>query len=95
MTYTVFQDRIARINDVLCTVNLVGWDARTMLPPSGGVKARVQQIATLGLPLSGRVWTGMAKTLILCSPSAVQPPQRIHKMNPSRDLPINKASIRP
>ena len=46
MTYAVFQSHIARINDVLCAVNLMGWDARTMMPP-GGVNARGQQVATL------------------------------------------------
>ncbi len=46
MTYAAFQDQIARINDVLCAVNLMGWDARTMMP-QGGVEARGQQVATL------------------------------------------------
>lgn len=46
MSYAVFQTQIARINDVLCTVNLLGWDARTMMPP-GGIEARGQQVATL------------------------------------------------
>jgi carboxypeptidase Taq len=46
MTYAAFQSQIARINDVLCTVNLMAWDARTMLPP-GGVNARGEQVATL------------------------------------------------
>lgn len=46
MTYTSFEAEIARINDVLCAVNLLTWDARTMMPP-GGVDARGKQIATL------------------------------------------------
>ncbi|MGV8953925.1 MAG: carboxypeptidase M32, partial [Cypionkella sp.] len=46
MSYAAFQDQIARINDVLCTVNLMGWDARTMMP-AGGVEARGFQVATL------------------------------------------------
>ena len=46
MSYADFQTQIARINDVLCAVNLMGWDARTMMP-SGGVEARGQQVATL------------------------------------------------
>ena len=46
MSYADFQRRIARINDVLCTINLMGWDARTMMPP-GGVDARGRQVATL------------------------------------------------
>ncbi len=46
MTYASFEAEIARINDVLCAVNLLTWDARTMMPP-GGVDARGKQIATL------------------------------------------------
>lgn len=46
MTYASFESEIARINDVLCAVNLLTWDARTMMPP-GGVDARGKQIATL------------------------------------------------
>ncbi|MGB2894481.1 MAG: hypothetical protein WBC03_16190, partial [Albidovulum sp.] len=37
---------MARINDVICAVNLLGWDARTMMPP-GGIDARGHQVATL------------------------------------------------
>lgn len=46
MTYATFQNHIARINDVLCAVNLMDWDSRTMMPP-GGVDARGRQVATL------------------------------------------------
>lgn len=46
MTYAAFQSQISRINDVLCTINLLGWDARTMMP-AGGVDARGHQVATL------------------------------------------------
>ncbi|WP_299819645.1 carboxypeptidase M32 [uncultured Jannaschia sp.] len=46
MSYADFQARIARINDVLCTLNLLAWDSRTMMPP-GGVDARAEQVATL------------------------------------------------
>ena len=46
MSYADFQGQIARINDVLCTINLMGWDARTMMP-AGGVDARGRQVATL------------------------------------------------
>lgn len=46
MTYPAFQTEIARINDILCTVNLLSWDARTVMPP-GGVETRGRQIATL------------------------------------------------
>ena len=46
MSYADFQHRIARINDVLCTLNLLAWDSRTMMPP-GGVEARAEQVSTL------------------------------------------------
>ena len=46
MSYADFQERIARINDILCAVNLLSWDSRTVMPP-GGVDARGRQIATL------------------------------------------------
>ena len=46
MSYAAFQSEIGRINDILCTVNLLSWDARTVMPP-GGMDARGRQIATL------------------------------------------------
>lgn len=46
MSYQDFQTEIGRINDILCTVNLLSWDARTVMPP-GGVESRGRQIATL------------------------------------------------
>ena len=46
MSYAAFQSEIARVNDILSTVNLLSWDARTMMP-AGGVATRGQQIATL------------------------------------------------
>ncbi|MGV8985222.1 MAG: carboxypeptidase M32 [Cypionkella sp.] len=46
MSYDAFQTEIGRINDILCSVNLLSWDARTVMPP-GGVEARGRQIATL------------------------------------------------
>lgn len=46
MSYADFQHRIARINDILCTLNLLAWDGRTMMPP-GGIDARAEQVATL------------------------------------------------
>lgn len=53
MSYAAFEARIARLNDIICTVNLLAWDARTMMPP-GGVDARGHQVATL---------TGLARDL--------------------------------
>lgn len=41
-----FQRRTGEINDLLCILNLLNWDARTQMPP-GGVKSRGQQMATL------------------------------------------------
>ncbi|MEZ5777027.1 MAG: carboxypeptidase M32 [Paracoccaceae bacterium] len=53
MSYSAFENQIARINDIICAVNLLAWDSRTMMPP-GGVDARGHQIATL---------TGLARDL--------------------------------
>jgi carboxypeptidase Taq len=46
MSFARFETEIAGINDILCAVNLLTWDARTMMP-AGGVDARGKQIATL------------------------------------------------
>jgi carboxypeptidase Taq len=46
MSFAAFETEIAKINDILCAVNLLTWDSRTMMP-QGGVEARGQQIATL------------------------------------------------
>ena len=46
MSYAAFEAEVARVNDLLCAVNLLTWDARTVMPP-GGVEARGKQIATL------------------------------------------------
>ena len=43
---TDFNTHIARINDVLCAVNALEWDARVMMP-AGGAETRGHQIATL------------------------------------------------
>lgn len=50
-----FHTRISQLNDILCTVNTLNWDARTQMPP-GGAKSRGQQIATL---------MGLARDMIL------------------------------
>ena len=41
-----FQRRSAELNDLLCVMNALTWDARTQMPPGGGA-ARAQQLATL------------------------------------------------
>ncbi|SDF01493.1 carboxypeptidase M32 [Limimaricola pyoseonensis] len=41
-----FADRVARINDLLCTVNLLNWDARVTMPKRGA-ETRGHQVATL------------------------------------------------
>ncbi|WP_293910405.1 carboxypeptidase M32 [Deinococcus sp.] len=41
-----FQRRSGEINDLLCILNLLNWDARTQMPPGGG-SVRSQQLATL------------------------------------------------
>ncbi|WP_182911565.1 carboxypeptidase M32 [Paracoccus sp. JM45] len=47
--------RVGRLNDVLCTVNILNWDARTQMA-AGGAETRGQQIATL---------MGIARQMIL------------------------------
>src|SRR5689334_21937907 len=44
--YQQFQEHIAEINDVLNTINILKWDARTQMPP-GGAETRGYQLATL------------------------------------------------
>ncbi|MBC7738154.1 MAG: carboxypeptidase M32 [Candidatus Saccharibacteria bacterium] len=46
MTYAAFRNAMAEVNDLLCTVNLMSWDSRTVMP-YGGVAARGQQMATV------------------------------------------------
>ncbi len=46
MSFALFETEIAKVNDILCAVNLLVWDSRTMMP-QGGVEARGKQIATL------------------------------------------------
>lgn len=41
-----FQRRSAEINDLLCVLNVLNWDARTQMP-AGGSGARAQQMATV------------------------------------------------
>ncbi|WP_226781237.1 carboxypeptidase M32 [Oceaniglobus trochenteri] len=48
-------DRVARLNDVLCAVNTLNWDARTQMP-AGGAETRGAQVATL---------MGVAREMIL------------------------------
>ena len=44
--YEALQTRIAEINDLLNTINILNWDARTQMP-AGGAETRGQQLATL------------------------------------------------
>ena len=44
--YDALQARIAEINDLLNTINILNWDARTQMP-AGGAETRGQQMATL------------------------------------------------
>ena len=46
MTLAILQERIATVSDLLCALNLLVWDSRTMMP-EGGTDSRGQQIATL------------------------------------------------
>lgn len=52
---TILSTRVARLNDVLCSVNALQWDARVMMP-RGGAESRGHQIATL---------KGIAREMIL------------------------------
>ena len=54
MTYANFRLAMAGVNDLLCTVNLMSWDARTVMP-QGGVASRGQQMATV---------TGLARDIV-------------------------------
>ena len=44
--YDEFAGYVGEINDLLCTINTLTWDARTQMPP-GGAETRGQQLATL------------------------------------------------
>lgn len=52
---TALATQVARLNDVLCAVNALTWDSRTMMP-KGGAETRGHQIATL---------KGIAREMIL------------------------------
>jgi carboxypeptidase Taq len=41
-----FEHEIGRLNDILCAINILNWDARTKMPAAGAT-TRGQQIATL------------------------------------------------
>lgn len=58
MSFADFEAGIGRINDILCTLNLLAWDGRTMMPP-GGVDARAAQVETLTV-LAREMATGEA-----------------------------------
>jgi carboxypeptidase Taq len=46
MSFAAFAAEMGRLNDVLCAVNLLTWDARTMMP-AGAAEARGRQLGTL------------------------------------------------
>ena len=56
-TTSSFETAIAEINDILCAINLLNWDARTHMPASAA-HSRGRQIATL---------TGIARDRATCS----------------------------
>ncbi len=68
MTYKAFRTTMAKVNDLLCTVNLMSWDARTVMPP-GGVAARGLQMATV-TSLARDIATGAAMARALDSARA-------------------------
>ncbi|QKD02471.1 carboxypeptidase M32 [Mesorhizobium loti] len=46
MSYAAFEAEIAKVNDILCAVNVLVWDSRTMMP-SLAAEARGRQLGTL------------------------------------------------
>jgi carboxypeptidase Taq len=58
MSYSAFAAEVAKVNDLLCTANLLIWDSRTMMPPAGA-EARGKQLGTL-IGLARDIATGDA-----------------------------------
>ena len=58
MSYAAFEAEVAKVNDILCAVNLLVWDARTMMPPVAA-EARGKQLGTL-VELARDIATGDA-----------------------------------
>ena len=56
MSYAAFEAEMARVSDVLCAVNVLVWDSRTMMP-SAGAEARGKQLGTLA-SLAREIATG-------------------------------------
>jgi carboxypeptidase Taq len=48
MGYPAFLERMGQVNDLLNAKSILGWDARTMMPP-GGAETRAKQEATLSV----------------------------------------------
>ena len=46
MSYAAFEAEVAKVTDILCAVNLLVWDSRTMMP-SSAAEARGRQLGTL------------------------------------------------
>jgi len=46
MSYAAFEAEVAKVNDILCAVNVLVWDSRTMMP-SLAAEARGKQLGTL------------------------------------------------
>ena len=60
---TPFRERIAEINDLLCTASVLTWDASVMMPP-GGHAERANQLATLSKVVRDKlVCDGMVRDL--------------------------------
>ena len=45
MSYSAFEAEVAKVNDVLCAVNLLIWDSRTMMPASLPTSSGVPPLA--------------------------------------------------
>ncbi|MEZ4719237.1 MAG: hypothetical protein R2851_24575 [Caldilineaceae bacterium] len=61
--YADFVAYVAEINDLLCAMNLLAWDARTQMPP-GGAATRGAQLATLTGIAQARIISGAFARLI-------------------------------
>src|SRR6476660_3817736 len=63
MSFAAFESEVAKINDLLCSANLLIWDLRTMMPPTGS-QARGKQLGTpVGLARDIATGDAMSKSI--------------------------------
>lgn len=68
--YQAFTNYIGELNDLLCVINLLNWDANTNMPP-GGAATRGQQMATLVKLVQERFVSGKMEELLAGAETAV------------------------